>query len=126
MLEDTLDIPENELGAETPVFEMGVTSMDLIRSSRVIEKRLNLTTQIPIITIMTNPTVRSLAKALEYLKHPSSYNPVVTLQNAGTKTPLWLIHPGVGEVPFFINLTKYLTDRPVHALRARGFNHGET
>ena len=125
VFEQTLDIPESELGVETPVFEMGVTSMDLIRATRAIEKRLNLTTQIPITTIMTNPTVRSLAKALEDLSHPTSYNPVVTLQHAGTKTPLWLIHPGVGEVLVFINLAKHLTNRPVHALRARGFNHGE-
>ena len=126
IFEEVFSLPDNELGVETPVFEMGVTSIDLIRASRAIEKRLNLTSQIPIITIMTHPTVRSLAKALEDLNHPNNYNPVVTLQHAGTKTPLWLIHPGVGEVLVFINLAKHLSDRPVHALRARGFNPGET
>ena len=125
VFEEVLGLPENELGVETPVFEMGVTSIDLIRATRTIEKRLNLTTRIPIITIMTHPTVRSLAKSLEDLNHPDNYSPVVTLQHAGTKTPLWLIHPGVGEVLVFINLAKHLTDRPVHALRARGFNSGE-
>ena len=111
---------------ETPVFEMGVTPIDLIRATRAIEKRLNLTTQTPIITIMTHPTVRSLANTLEDLKHPNNYNPIVILQHAGTKTPLWLIHTGVDEVLVFINLAKHLTDRPVHALHARGFNSGET
>ena len=126
VFEDTLSLPENELGVETPVFEMGVTSIDLIKSTRAIEQRLKLTAQIPIITMMTHPTIRGLAKALEDLNHPSSYNPIVTLQHAGAKPPLWLIHPGVGEILVFLNLAKYLTDRPVHALRARGFNPGET
>ena len=125
VFEEVLGLPENELGVETPVFEMGVTSIDLIRTTRTIEKRLNLTTQIPIITMITHPTVRSLAKTLEDLNRPDNYIPVVTLQHVGTKTPLWLIHPGVGEVVVFINLAKHLTDRPVHALRARGFNSGE-
>ena len=105
---------------------MGVTSIDLISAFRAIEKRLNLTTQTPIITTMTHPTVHSSAKALEDLKHPNNYNPLVVLQHAGTKFPLWLIHSGVGEVLVFINLAKHLTNRPVHALRARGFNSGET
>ena len=122
----TLGLPENELGIDTPVFEMGVTSIDLIKATRGIEKRLNLSTQIPIITMMTHPTVRSLARALQDLNHPESYNPIVTLQHSGSKPPLWLVHPGVGEVLVFLNLAKYLTDRPVHALRARGFNPGES
>ncbi|KAL2050996.1 hypothetical protein ABVK25_008742 [Lepraria finkii] len=124
--EMTLGLPENELGVETPVFEMGITSIDLIKTTRGIEKRLSLPSQIPIITMMTHPTVRSLARALQDLHHPKTYNPIVTLQQSGSKPPLWLIHPGVGEVLVFLNLAKYLTDRPVHALRARGFNPGES
>ena len=49
----------------------------------------------------------------------------MTLQAEGTKTPLWLVHPGVGENLVFLNLAKYIIDRPVYALRARGFDDGE-
>jgi thioesterase domain-containing protein len=48
------------------------------------------------------------------------------MQQSGTKTPLFCVHPGVGEVLVFVNLAKYfVADRPFYALRARGFNRGE-
>lgn len=55
------------------------------------------------------------------------YDPVVVLRDTGRKTPLWLIHPGVGEVLVFVGLAKALADddRPVYALRARGFEPGQ-
>jgi thioesterase domain-containing protein len=75
--------------------------------------------------VLTNPTIRGLAKAMESLTGPRVYNPVVTLQSKGDKAPLWLVHPGVGEVLVFLNLAKYITDRPIYALRARGFDEGD-
>jgi thioesterase domain-containing protein len=54
------------------------------------------------------------------------YDPLVPLQVTGNKTPLFCIHPGTGEVLVFVGLANYFTnDRPVYALRARGFNSGE-
>lgn len=70
---------------------------------------------------MLNPTIRKLAASLE----PSAagtYTPAVTIQSRGSRTPLWLVHPGVGEVLIFFGLAKYITDRPVYALRSRGFD----
>lgn len=71
---------------------------------------------------------------LEALRHASlvplpsivDYDPVVTLHLGGRKAPLWLVYPGVGEVLVFINLVRYLADddRPIYALRARGFELG--
>ena len=63
----------------------GVTSIDLIKVTRAIERRLHLTSQIPISTMLTHGTVRSLAKVLE---DPCSFkrcDPIVTLQNQGEK-----------------------------------------
>jgi hypothetical protein len=54
-----------------------------------------------------------------------SYNPVVTLQSTGHKSPSFLIHPGLGKILVIFNLATYFTDRPVHALRARGFEANE-
>jgi thioesterase domain-containing protein len=76
---------------------------------------------------MTNPTVRSLASAIHAhtQRSPDAYDPVVVLQQSGPKLPLWLFHPGVGEVLVFLGLAKFLTDRPVYAFRARGFEPGQ-
>ncbi|KAK0625923.1 Alpha/Beta hydrolase protein [Immersiella caudata] len=69
----------------------------------------------------------------------SNYDPVVTLvpprtphpDNATNKTPLWLVHPGVGEVLIFLNLAHHLAAlephaRSVYAVRARGFELNQT
>ncbi|KFZ16996.1 hypothetical protein V501_01955 [Pseudogymnoascus sp. VKM F-4519 (FW-2642)] len=52
----------------------------------------------------------------------SDYDPITVLQRRGTKKPLSLIHPGMGDVLVFMNLARLFDDRPVYALRARGFD----
>ena len=119
-----LGLPDD---VKTPVFNMGITPVELIKLKKNIEEHFELTREIPMITLMTNTTVHDLAEALQDLQAPekNEYNPVVTLQSQGHKTPLWLIHPGVGEVLVFLNLAKFIVNRKVYTLRARGFNEGE-
>jgi acyl-CoA synthetase (AMP-forming)/AMP-acid ligase II/thioesterase domain-containing protein len=141
----TLDVPPDMVGLDTRIFDLGSTSMDMMRLKRRIDTRLGI--MIPIIMLMKNPTPRSLAASLQlnYQVQPSQtgsrngtmeattitptieYDPVVTFSSGGAKTPLWLIHPGVGEVLVFVGLAQYLRndDRPVYALRARGFEAGQ-
>lgn len=125
---------------DTPMFELGFTSLDLIRLKLRISKRLGIT--LATITLMRYPSVRALAIALD-LNEPNpkaisgvrdvetvpstDYNPVVVLCASGSKLPLWLIHPGVGEVLVFVGLAQYMKEdgRPVYALRARGFEPGQ-
>ena len=122
---EVLDLNVEDIDTDSSIFSMGVTSVDLIRLKRNIEKNLSPTRDIPMIALLTNPTIRDLAKTIAISDRPKGYDPVVRMQHQGTKTPLWLVHPGVGEVLVFINLAKHITDRPVYALRARGFNAGE-
>lgn len=131
-----MDVDIGVIGAESPVYDLGFTSMDLIRLKRHLDFRHGV--DIPVLTLMQNPTARFLAPAIRQLTSPpvqgpavkttAKYEPVVALQPRGRKTPLWLIHPGVGEVLVFVGLAKHLAndDRPVYALRARGFEPGET
>jgi thioesterase domain-containing protein len=61
----------------------------------------------------------------ERFEERSEYDPIVPPQLSGTRTPLFCVHPGVGEVLVFVNLAKYfVNERPFYALRARGFNEG--
>ncbi|RDL35285.1 uncharacterized protein BP5553_07216 [Venustampulla echinocandica] len=115
----------NEIGLDTDIFHLGLSSIDLL----TLQSRLQTTLSIPSIsinTLLSHPVIRDLANILEDSKQTSSaYDPVVILQPHGTKTPLWFIHPGLGEIFIFMNLARYITDRPVYALRARGFHPGE-
>lgn len=47
------------------------------------------------------------------------------LQPHGTKIPLFLIHPGSGDILVFIALAAQFPTRPVYALRTRGYNTNE-
>lgn len=124
---DTLGLADVDMGIDTPILDTGVSSVDLIRLKSASEKAFDIA-DIPIITIMTNTTIRSLASAIKKIQmsqYEGVYNPIVTLQYHGSKTPLWLIHPGIGEILVFLGLVQYFPDRPVHTLRTRGFNPGE-
>jgi acyl-CoA synthetase (AMP-forming)/AMP-acid ligase II/thioesterase domain-containing protein len=119
------EVPREEVGTNTSFFDWGVSSIEIIKLKSLIEKELKVDAEIPIITVMTSPTIKGLAIAVKKLTEPHVYDPIVTLQPNGDKTPIFLIHPGVGEILVFLNLAKYITDRPVHAIRARGFDEGE-
>jgi acyl-CoA synthetase (AMP-forming)/AMP-acid ligase II/thioesterase domain-containing protein len=129
LLCETLEISIEDtgvgIGVETPIFDMGMTSIHLIQLKKTLQTFLSIP-DIPISVIMTNSTVRSLSIALENLDKPKEYDPIVVLQADGDKTPIWLFHPGIGEVLVFLGLSKYLQGRPVYALRARGFEIGQT
>ncbi|PQE06900.1 AMP-binding & Acyl- synthetase protein [Rutstroemia sp. NJR-2017a BVV2] len=135
---ETLDVTlENlDVSPDTSLFDIGFTSMHVIKLKYHLERHLKI--DVSVILIMKNPTILDLAAALDaHLRHsngdsdqPASidtYDPVVVLRAEGSKTPLWLFHPGVGEVLVFIGLAQCLIadDRPVFALRAAGFeaNH---
>ncbi|GAB1314335.1 hypothetical protein MFIFM68171_04545 [Madurella fahalii] len=144
---ETKGLDPKSVGVCTSIFELGFTSMDLIRLKHRISSRLGTT--VATILLMKNPTVRSLAVALDEDKPDPTrlspnrdvrrtdvdepkgkdweYDPVVVLRSAGTKTPLWLVHPGVGEVLVFVGLAQHMKedDRPIYALRARGFEPGQ-
>ncbi|KAK7979954.1 hypothetical protein PG989_012411 [Apiospora arundinis] len=123
----TLDTTPESLGIhiDTCIFDIGFTSMHVIKLKYYIEKRLG--TNVSVFQIMKNPTIRSLVADLgiwvRESKARSLYDPIVVFQERGSKPPLWLFHPGVGEVLVFVGLAQRLAqdDRPVYALRAAGF-----
>lgn len=132
---EVLGIKQEDIGTSTPIYDLGFSSVDLIRLKRKVDLRLNIT--IPLAVFMKNPTARLLASALKKLDpagiethqetdSANSYDPVVVFRPTGSKTPLWCIHPGVGEVLIFVGLSNHLADddRPIFALRARGFDDG--
>lgn len=128
IVREQLEISADDgFGVNDSVLATGATSMDLVAIMHRIKNEPQLSKPIRLTDILNNPTARALARRLA----PSSssekheYDPVVTLQPHGNKTPLWLVHPGVGEVLVFVNLAHHITDRPVYAFRAKGFNAAE-
>ncbi|KAL3426979.1 nonribosomal peptide synthetase [Phlyctema vagabunda] len=118
---DVLGGNNAEFGIGNSLFELGPSSIDLLRLSH--ELRIRLQVELPLYSFFAYPIIKILAQEIENMhKVNRVYEPVVTLQAEGENIPLWLIHPGVGEVLIFLNLARHFTDRPVYALRARGFD----
>ncbi|KAI1281801.1 acetyl-CoA synthetase-like protein [Xylaria sp. FL0933] len=134
---EILDTTPEALGiyAEACLFDLGFTSMHVIKLKSRLKQRLGV--ELPVIQILKNPSIRWLAahveaeqsqsKALSSNTPVHAYDPVVVFRATGSKTPLWLIHPGIGEVLIFVRLAQCLAtdDRPVFALRAAGFEPGQ-
>ena len=125
---DTFNLNARDISASDNFFELGGTSIDVIRLKREGESAFDLP-DIPTIQILKRPVLSSLAKYIDSLisKDASTeeYDPIVPLNLTGDKTPIFMVHPGVGEVLIFVNLAKYFqNERPFYAFRARGFEPG--
>lgn len=120
---EILGLSPEDVGLNTSLFDLGFSSMNFVQLKHHIDARY--ATDIPLVTILNAPTAISLASILDPKSKATQslgYDPVVTFRSEGNKTPLWLIHPGVGEVLVFVALAKHMeADRPLYAMRAPGF-----
>lgn len=133
-LATTFSIDPSSLRRSQNIFDMGGSSMHLIRVKQVIQDGLSLTDLLTI-EMLKRPQVGELCDYLSQLVISEEqrdktiipeYNPMVCLNSSGSKPPLFLVHPGMGEILVFVALAQRLApDRPVYALRARGFDHDE-
>nr|APX44016.1 polyketide synthase [Pestalotiopsis microspora] len=127
---DELDLRTDEVRFSDSIIDMGFDSIRLLGFKARLQKLLGLDQEIPIGTLLTSPTIKSLAQVLSVDNTKTvtsgSYNPVIKLQTGKSKSPpIWFIHPGLGEILVFLNISRYFSDREVYALRAPGFNAGE-
>ena len=123
---DTFNKSLEDIGVNSSLLDFGVSSIDLISFKNILQKKLDISKEISLISILTNPTIGGIADVIMQLEKPKEYNPVVTLNTSGSKTPLWLVHPAAGEALVFLDLASYFSDRPLYAFRARGFEETET
>jgi thioesterase domain-containing protein/acyl carrier protein len=115
-----------ELSTTVSFFELGGTSLDILKLTRMLERRFGLAATLT--TVLQYPTVRQLAARIVSgaRLEGSEYDPIVAMQCTGQKAPLFCIHPGNGGVLTFVNLAKYfVNERPFYALRPRGFGSDE-
>jgi putative peptide synthase protein len=121
-------IADDDIGATSNFFSLGGTSLEILQLLAAVNALSQAEGNIALVDLIRDPTPRGIAALLEKNSgEEPSYDPVVPLQSHGDKSPVFFIHPGVGEVLVFVNVANFFTDeRPIYALRARGFNPGET
>ncbi|CDO74763.1 hypothetical protein BN946_scf185001.g11 [Trametes cinnabarina] len=130
VLAQVLGVDAAILSRSTNLFDLGMSSMHIVQLKHHLQKAFGVK-DIPIIDLLRRP---ELGQLCDYLGEcisarapaPATYNPLVTLKSQGSKPPVFLVHPGVGEVLVFMGLAKALEgDRPLYAIRARGFDDNE-
>ncbi|THH01471.1 hypothetical protein EW026_g1235 [Hermanssonia centrifuga] len=131
VVSSVFNIPSSSLHRSLNLFDFGASSLDLMRLKQLLQERLSVS-DLPTIGLLKHPELGPLCDYLSLLATSrskgmsSSYDPLVCLHSEGSQPPLFLIHPGVGEILVFINLARVLNDdRPVYALRARGFDNDD-
>ncbi len=119
-------IPRSSMHASDGLSSFGLDSLGYIRVERQLEKTLNLQETIPMPVLIRSKTISELGRYVHDLGIKSlEYDPIIPLVPTGSKTPLILAHPGGGEFLIWLNLLKYIPDRPVYALRVRGLQPNE-
>lgn len=107
IIRDQLEVPAgDDFSVNDSLFITAATSMDLVAIVKRVNNQLKLPRPIRLTDVLTHPTTRELARRVGKAKGTDKheYDPVVVLQPHGNKAPLWLVHPGVGEVLVFVNM----------------------
>ena len=124
---EEFDLNPEEVGTNHSLTDMGVDSIRVIRYKNLVQNKLGLKDEIPLIDLLQNPSIEGLAAILDGMAAGSTeYKPLIKLQSGRSQAPpIFFFHPGLGEILVFLNLSKFFSDRRVYAVRAPGFNPGE-
>jgi amino acid adenylation domain-containing protein len=110
------------VGVHDNFFELGGDSIHAVLLFAKIKRKFHK--RFPLATILTAPTILQLAVALnEKTELSSSTSCLVPIQLNGSKTPIFAVHAGEGNIVFYHSLSKRLgTNQPFYGLQARGLN----
>jgi amino acid adenylation domain-containing protein len=117
-----LDIPY--VGINDDFFAVGGNSLLAVQLISKINQAFK--TRLTVSWILENKTIKLQALQLrqnETIMPP--YNPVISFNTAGSKTPVFLVHPGLAGAEAYRELAKYLDkDIPLYALDSYNLNGG--
>lgn len=113
------------VGVLDDFFELGGNSLVAVRlMSRI---RADYGIALPLACLLESRTVAALAEVIARGHEPSSWSPLVPIRSQGSRTPLFCIHPGGGNVLGYEEFISHLhPDQPVYALQAYGVVQGQT
>lgn len=104
------------IGVQDNFFDVGGDSLQSVTLMMLIETVFGK--NLPLSTLLTEPTIEQLAAVLKQSKQSDIHNSVVLLRKGGTKPPIFFIHDGEGETLLYRNLAlKLKPDHPVYGIQ---------
>ncbi|KAH9878812.1 hypothetical protein IAQ61_002086 [Plenodomus lingam] len=123
---DETGLTLSQLHLNTALVDLDIDSLGFLRIKSALEKVLEREESISMSLLLACRTIGDMDNMLLSLGSiTAEYDPIVPLVTSGSKAPIILCHPGGGEFLTWLILLKYLPDRPVYALRVRGFHKNE-
>ncbi len=112
-------LKESPIGIHDDFFKLGGDSISAMALLALVARETGY--PLPAGGLLQAPTIAQLAQLLTTEVDPASWSPMVPIQTAGNRTPLFCIHPGGGNVLCYLQLSKHLgSDQPFYALQAPG------
>ncbi len=118
---EVLNVPA--VGLRDSFFDLGGHSLLAVQLMSRLEKALGV--RIPMASLFRAPTVELLA---EEVRRGGGGTPLLVPMRFGRgRAPLFLVHPGGGNLMAYVGLVKELdAEQPVFGLRSRGIEYDET
>ncbi|MGW0936882.1 amino acid adenylation domain-containing protein [Streptomyces sp. NPDC002666] len=111
------------IGVHDDIFTLGATSLTTMRLVVLIEQRYGV--PIPISAFITAPTVAAVAGLLRKGGATLAFDPLVPIRRAGSRPPVFLVHPMGGNVLCYVPFARHLPDdQPLYAFQASGGDPG--
>jgi phthiocerol/phenolphthiocerol synthesis type-I polyketide synthase E len=111
----------DDLTADQNFFDLGGDSSLAVRMFAEIEKTFGV--KLPLATLYDAPTVTELSRIVCGEAAGSGWSPVVAIQPAGSRPPLFCMHGAGGTVLMYRELSQHLgEDQPFYGLQAQGLD----
>lgn len=109
------------LGYDDNYFDLGGDSSLAVQLFAQIDRVFGV--KLPLASLFDAPTVRQLAELIGQQSRGAAWSPLVSLQPAGSRPPLFLMHGAGGHVMIYRELALRLgADQPVYGLQSPGLD----
>ena len=113
-----------QVGRLDHFFELGGHSLLAVQFASRLRDTLGI--ELPLRELFAHPTVQALAEAIGALGEFQQNGNLVPIRAGGKLRPLFLVHPGEGEIGYARSLAPWLDgELPLYGLAASGFLAGE-